>query len=149
MEIKKTENKRNLVEFRSEITKGGIKLENVYINGRKLCCVGYVSEKDKLACQRAIQMALDTSENEFEAMEKLSILANLGDNEIVPDEEITVEGYEFLLSYEKRAAYDCGGNEIANCRELQCELAPEAIKTILIPRIKDYIENEEEYDEEE
>lgn len=139
--ITKTNTNKNVVELRKELSSNGITMENVYVNNRKFCCMGYMSEKDKQACLKAIQTAIDGSENEYEAMMKLITIANLNDKEVTPDKEITINNTKVLISYEARAAYDCDGNEIANCRELTCELPCEAIDAILVPRIKDALEN--------
>lgn len=139
--ITKTNTNKNVVELRKELSSNGIAMENVYVNNRKFCCMGYMSEKDKQACLKAIQTAIDGSENEYEAMMKLITIANLNDKEVTPDKEITINNTKVLISYEARAAYDCDGNEIANCRELTCELPCEAIDAILLPRIKDALEN--------
>lgn len=139
--ITKTNTNKNVVELRRELSSNGITMENVYVNNRKFCCMGYMSEKDKQACLKAIQAAIDGSENEYEAMMKLITIANLSDKEVIPDKELTINNTIVLLSYEARAAYDCEGKEIANCRELTCELPCEAIDAILIPRIKDVLEN--------
>lgn len=139
--ITKTNTNKNVVELRKELSSNGIAMENVYVNNRKFCCMGYMSEKDKQACLKAIQTAIDGSENEYEAMMKLITIANLNDKEVTPDKEITINNTKVLISYEARAAYDCDGNEIANCRELTCELPCEAIDAILLPRIKDALKN--------
>lgn len=139
--ITKTNTNKNVVELRKELSSNGITMENVYVNNRKFCCMGYMSEKDKQACLKAIQTAIDGSENEYEAMLKLITIANLNDKEVTPDKEITINNTKVLISYEARAAYDCDGNEIANCRELTCELPCEAIDAILLPRIKYALEN--------
>lgn len=139
--ITKTNTNKNVVELRKELSSNGIAMENVYVNNRKFCCMGYMSEKDKQACLKAIQTAIDGSENEYEAMIKLITIANLNDKEVTPDKEITINNTKVLISYEARAAYDCDGNEIANCRELTCELPCEAIDAILLPRIKYALEN--------
>lgn len=146
-EINPTNHNKNIVELRSELGANGIKMENVYVDGKKFCCVGYVNEKDKQACLKAIQTAVDGSENLYEAMMKLMTIANLGDKEVVPDEQVNVNGYEVLISYEKRAAYDHNGDEICNCRELECELAPEAIKAILTPRVEAALAEDDECDD--
>lgn len=139
--ITKTNTNKNVVELRKELSSNGIAMENVYVNNRKFCCMGYMSEKDKQACLKAIQTAIDGSENEYEAMMKLITIANLNDKEVTPDKEITINNTKVLISYEARAACDCDGNEIANCRELTCELPCEAIDAILLPRIKDALKN--------
>lgn len=134
--INKTNTNKNTVELRTELNSNGIQMENVYVNDRKFCCVGYVSEKDKAACLKAIQTAVDTSENEYEAMMKLMTIANLGDKEISPDKEIEVCGIKVFISYANKTAYDTNGNEIADCRELACDLPDEAIEAIIVPRVE-------------
>lgn len=139
--ITKTNTNKNVVELRKELSSNGITIENVYVNNRKFCCMGYMSEKGKQACLKTIQTAIDGSENEYEAMMKLITIANLNDKEVTPDKEITINNTKVLISYGARAAYDCDGNEIANCRELTCELPCEAIDAILLPRIKYALDN--------
>lgn len=136
MEINKTNTNKNIVELRSELNAQGVRMENVYVNGEKFCCVGYVSEKDKQACLKAIQTAIDSSKNMYEAMCKLMVNANLTDNNVEPDEQIDVDGETVLISYVNKAMYDIYGEEIVNCSDLQCELPREACKEILIGRAR-------------
>lgn len=97
--ITKTNTNKNVVELRRELSSNGITMENVYVNNRKFCCMGYMSEKDKQACLKAIQTAIDGSENEYEAMMKLITIANLNDKEVTPDKEITINNTKVLISY--------------------------------------------------
>lgn len=140
--IERTNTNKNTVELRTEINANGIKMENVYVNDKKFCCVGYVSEKDKWACLKAIQTAIDTSNNEYEAMMKLISIANFGDKNITPNKEIEINGIKVFISYEDKAAYDMEGNEIVNCKELECELPDEAVEAILMPRIEKAMDEE-------
>ena len=142
--INKTNANKNTVELRSELGANGIAMENVYVNDHKFCCVGYVSEKDKAACLKAIQTAIDTSENEYEAMRKLMTIANFGDKEISPDKEMEVCGVKVFISYKDKTAYDTEGYEIADCKELECELPDEAVEAILLPRIEKALETEDD-----
>lgn len=143
MTINKTNTNKNTVELRTELSANGIAMENVYVNGRKFCCVGYGSEHGKEACLHAIQTAIDTSENEYEAAMKLMTIANFGDKEVSPDKEMEVCGIKVFISYKDKTAYDANGNELADCKELTCELPDEAIEAILLPRIEKVLEEDE------
>lgn len=137
MTITKNDSKKNVVELRKELTANGTTLENVYVDGQKLCCIGYVSEKDKQACLKAIQSAVDNSDSLYEAMMKLAINANLTDNEVEPDEQIDFYGETMFINYCDKAIYDVNGDEYVNCNDLECELPKAACKEILIRRAKD------------
>lgn len=136
MTINKTNANKSVVELRKELGTNGVAIENVYVDGQKFCCLGYTSQRDKEAALKAIQSAIDGSENLNEAMLKLMANANLTDKEIEPDEEIKIDGMTMFISYDKKAIYDIGGEELVNCRELECELPPEACKTILLQRLE-------------
>ena len=134
MTINKTETNKSVVELRKELSENGTTIENVYVDGKKFCCVGYVSEADKEACLKAIQSAIDGSENMYDAMAKLMANANLTDANIEPDEEIMIGELPMVISYRDKAIYDLNGEEFVNCRELTSELPNEACKTILLQR---------------
>jgi len=134
MTINKTNTNKNVVELRKELAANGTTMENVYVNGEKFCCVGYVSEKDRQACLNTIQAAIDGSDNMYEAMMKLMANANLTDADVEPDEEVVINGTSMVISYQDKAFYNLYGEEIVNCRELDCKLPNEACKTILIQK---------------
>ena len=135
MTINKTNTNKSVVELRRELSANGTTLENAYVDGQKFCCVGYVSEKDRQACLKAIQAAIDGSENMYEAMTKLMANANLTDAEVEPDEEVMVGDTPMVISYRDKAIYDLNGEEVVNCRDLTCDLPDEACKTILLQRV--------------
>lgn len=137
MTITKNDSKKNVVELRKELTANGTTLENVYVDGQKFCCIGYVSEKDKQACLKAIQVAVDNSDSLYEAMMKLAINANLTDNEVEPDEQIDFYGATMFINYRDKAIYDANGEEYVNCNDIECELPKAACKEILIRRAED------------
>lgn len=137
MTITKNETKKNIVELRKEISANGTTLENVYVDGKPFCCIGYVSEKDKQACLKTIQAAIDNSDNLYEAMMNLRINANLTDNEVEPDEQIDFHGGILFINYRDKALYTASGEEYVNCRDLECELPKAACKEILIRRAED------------
>jgi hypothetical protein len=134
MKLNKTNTNKSVVELRSELNKDGIKVENVYVDNVKFTTIGYCSEKDKNACLKAIQLAVDSSDNIWEAAMKLMTNANLTDNGVEPNEEVKINGTNYFISYAEKALYDPNGDEVVNCKELECELPPEACKTILVQR---------------
>lgn len=136
MTIEKTNTNKGVVELRKELGDNGVAIENVYVDGQKFCCLGYTSQRDKEAALKAIQAAVDGSENLYEAMQKLMVNANLTDNEIEPDEEIELPYGTAFISYANKAIYDQNGEEVVNCKELECDLPPEACKTILLQRLE-------------
>lgn len=136
MTIERTNTNKSVVELRKEMGNNGVAIENVYVDGQKFCCLGYTSQRDKEASLKAIQAAVDGSENLYEAMQKLIVNANLTDNEVEPDEEIDLPCGTVFISYANKAIYDGDGNEIVNCKELECELPPEACKTILMQKLE-------------
>lgn len=144
MTINKTNTNKSVIELRKELSESGTAVENIYVDGQKFCCFGYVSERDKEAGLKAIQAAIDGSENLYEAMQKLMTNANLTDNKVEPDEEIEVNGCTMFISYADKAIYDCGGNEVVNCKELECELPAEACKTILMQKLELKMQEDEE-----
>ena len=147
MTINKANTNKSVVELRKELTDNKTVVENIYVDGQKFCCFGYTSERDKEAGLKAIQAAIDGSENIYEAMQKLMTNANLTDHNIDPDEEIDLPWGTMYISYADKAIYDGNGNEVVNCKELECDLPKEACRTILMQRLEIAMQ-EEEFDSE-
>lgn len=143
MEMNKTNTNKSVVELRKELAANNTTVENVYVDGKFFITIGYVSERDKDACLKAIQIAVDSSDNLYEAMQKLMINANLTDHEIEPDEEIKLPYGTMFISYANKAIYDQNGEEVVNCKELECDLPPEACRTILMQRLELAMQDEE------
>lgn len=143
MTIEKTNTNKSVIELRKELADNGTKVENVYVDGTLFTTIGYVSERDKDACLKAIQAAVDGSDNLYEAMQKLMINAKLTDNEVEPDEEIELPYGTMFISYANKAIYDQNGKEVVNCRELECDLPPEACRTILMQRFELAMQDDE------
>ena len=140
-----TNTRKNIVELHSEMNSNGIRMENIYVNGVKFCAVGYLNERDKAACIAAVEKAVNASGgNLMEAMMKLQALANFGDNNVIPDEEMDVDGFPVILSYTNKACYDHMGAEIANARDMNCDLPSEALKEILKLRAREVLKHEDE-----
>ena len=133
--INTTNTAKNAVEIRAELAKNGTTVEYIVINGQKVGILGSVSEKDKQSAIKAIQTALDASNgNIYEMMDKLSTIATIEENEILPDEMIKVGNHDIIISYASKAAYDLDGTEITNCTDLP-DMPNEAIKAVLEARV--------------
>lgn len=143
MEMNKTNTNKSVIELRKELADNGTKVENVYVDGKLFTTIGYVSERDKDACLKAIQAAVDGSENLYEAMQKLMVNANLTDNEVEPDEEVELPWGTVFISYADKAIYNQNGKEIVNCKELECDLPQEACRTILMQRLELAMQDDE------
>lgn len=133
-EIKTT---KNAVEIRSELKANGTKIEYIIIDGVKCGILGSVSEADREAAIKALNAAYVASNGDiFEMMEKLSTIATIEEKEIIPDEVVEVCGVDIILSYSGTKAYTMDGEEIANCDDLQVDIPKEAVKALLVERVK-------------
>ena len=128
--------KHGVVELKTELDASGVAMENVYIDGMKAMAIGYNSEKDKQACLKAIQAAVDNSGSVSEALTKLAVMANLGDNGVSPDKEITLNGYTVYLSYKDKTLYGPDGKPIVDCKDIDAKMPDEVIEALLVARAK-------------
>lgn len=128
--------KHGVVELKTELDASGVAMENVYIDGVKAMAIGYSNEKDKQTCLKAIQAAVDSSGSVSEAMKKLAVLANLGDNGVSPDKEININGYTVYVSYKDKTMYGPDGKEIVNCKDIDAKMPDEVIEALLVARAK-------------
>lgn len=130
-EIKTT---KNAVEIRSELKENGTKIEYIVIDGVTCGILGSVSEADRAAALKALQDAYVASNgNIMEMMQNLSIIANIEEKGIDPDEVVEVCGVDIILSYSNAKAYTMDGEEIANCEDLPA-MSKEAVKAVLVAR---------------
>jgi hypothetical protein len=134
--ITTTNTSKNAVEIRAELQKNGTTIEYIVVNGQKLGILGSTDEKDKQNAIKAIQTALDASNgNIYEMMTKLQTIATIEEKEIEPDEMITVDDVDVMISYAKKTAYYLNGEEIVNCTDLP-DMPNEAVKAVLEARAK-------------
>lgn len=101
---------------------------------------GYTTEADKEACMKVIKDALiatggDVTEAKYYIMNAVAVSAN----EITPNDVVEIEGNEYLIDYEKKKIY-INEYEVDNLDDLTCELSKEAIKEILVSRVKRTLE---------
>lgn len=144
--INKTNTLKNAVEIKKVFDENGVAVEHIVVDGQNIGILGYVDEEDKQRAINAIQTAFDASNGDVYAMmKKLCTIATIKEKEISPDEAISVNGAEYIVSYEAKTAYDTYGEIVATCNELP-DMPNEAIKAILVERIKNReIEDYEEY----
>jgi hypothetical protein len=134
--INTTNPRKNAVEIYQELALNGTTIEYIVINGQKVGILGSTNERDRQKAIAAIQAALDASNgNIYEAMQKLSTVAAMNENNIKPDEMIVVRGQNIIISYSTNAAYTTDGTKIADCDGLP-DMPYEAVKALLIARIE-------------
>lgn len=105
---------------------------------------GYVTESDKRACMRLIEEAIvATGGDVWKAKTYIMNAVTMAANEVTPSETIDVDGTEIIIDYEKRKAYETT-TEIANLDDIQCELPEEAIKALLVERVRNTIRERRE-----
>ena len=130
-EIKTT---KNAVEIRSKLKADGTKIEYIVIDGVTCGVLGSVNEADREAALKALQDAYVASDgNIMKMMENLSIIANIEEKGIEPDEVVEICGVDVILSYSNAKAYTMDGEEIANCADLPA-MPKEAVKALLEAR---------------
>lgn len=138
--VTKTETKKNTVELLRAISANGTKLTIININGQTVGCAGYTSEADRKAMEKAIQEVVDGSETTQEAINKLTQIAKLSDAGLVASEaleQIKIGTTDVIIDYAARNARALCGKIVADLKDLgEVELPNEAIKTILIDRVK-------------
>ena len=134
--ITKTSTEKNIVELQKATKELGYGIETVDMNGVSIPAFAYASEEDRQAGLRFLQMFMDGSDNSMSALHKICAVAKLGDAKIELDEEVEVDSVPMVINYKDKAIYTIYGEEIANCRELECELPAEACKLILIQKAK-------------
>ena len=136
MTINTSNRTKNAIELRKELSENGTHVEHIVINGQKVGILGYTSGADRDNAIKALQTALDASNgNIYEMVQKLSTIATIEDNNIDPDEVITVDGEEFIISYTGKTAYTMDGEAIVNCTDLP-DMPKEAIKAVLVARLE-------------
>ena len=136
MTINTKKTPKNVIEIRSELASNGIRMEHVIIDGHKVGIIGTTSEADRNNAIKAIQTALEASNgNIHEAIQKLTTIATLDENNVIPDEIVKVDGNEYIFSYANKTAYDMGGNPVVHCRNLP-DMPKEETKAVLEARIQ-------------
>ena len=136
MTINTKKTPKNVIEIRSELASNGIRMEHIIIDGQRVGILGTTSEADREKAIKAIETALDASNgNIYEAIQKLTTIATLDENNVIPDEVVKVRGKEFIISYANKTAYTMSGEAYATCTDLP-DMPKEAIKAVLVARIE-------------
>ena len=151
MELRKESNKKiSIVEMQNSLKKEGAKTGMITIDNVPFVGIGYSSEKDKERVLNLFSKVFEeTGGDPYKTAMKMQELALLGEQEVVADKEIEVEGEDFVISFEKKAAYR-GGNKYVDLDDLQAaKLTNDAVEIILTERIKNKLLLEKEEDDEE
>lgn len=155
--ITKTNTKKSTVELVAEVNANGTTMEFISIDGVKIGTMGYSSQKDKEAALKVIQTIVDNSENTGPALyaEIMDVCMTAGAMteegiEAKDSEEVEVDGVPVIINYELKKAYmpgeDLSLQEVANLEDLTCKMPEEAVKALLIERVKVALLEEEEDD---
>lgn len=97
---------------------------------------GYVSEADKEAGLRLLSEALRATNGDIpKAMSYMYSAVQTAANDIKADEAVDVDGTEVVISYAEKAAY-IGTSLAAKLDDINCELPNEAVKAMLIDRVR-------------
>lgn len=108
---------------------------------------GYTSEADAQAALNLISEALAaTNGNIGEAMCYMYNAARTAALDIKADEAVDVDGVDIIINYQNRKAYK-NGEEVADLDNITCPLPNEAIKQILIEKVREMINHRSHYDE--
>lgn len=131
---------KNHVEIRKELDKGTV-VEYIVIDDRKVGILGSLNAKDREAAINLLNKAYNETGGDIGKMiATLNNIANDTEKGVVPDEVITVDGIDFEIEYETGKALLVGGDEIADCGDLDVSTLPnEAIKALLEAKIQNYI----------
>lgn len=107
--------------------------------------MGYVSEADAEAGLKLLEEALKaTNGNIPQAMRYMYNACKTSAKEIKADEAVTIDGVDVVIDYAARKAYK-DGEEVANLDSVPstCPLPTEAIKSLLIEKVKEMIDHYE------
>lgn len=127
---------KNAVQIHTEFKANGTKIEYITVDDQRIGILGSINDRDREAALKVLNDTYTASNgNIYEMMQKLSTLATITENEIEPDEMVTICDKNIMLSYSKAKAYTMDGEEIANCDDLP-SMPTEAIKAVLIARVE-------------
>lgn len=102
---------------------------------------GYTSEADAQAALNLISEALAATNGDIpQAMWYMRNAALTAARDVKADEAVDVDGVDIVIDYQARKAYK-NGEEIANLDNITCPLPNEAIKQILIEKVREMIDH--------
>ena len=111
-------------------------MEYLSIDGIPCGYMGSVSEADREAGIRCIQKIVDNSNKKGydlirEVMAQVKFEADMNEKQIQPDEQVTVENEDCVISYQSKKIYDMAGKELADASDIGDNTPKEAIREIL------------------
>lgn len=102
---------------------------------------GYTSEADAQAALNLISEAITATNGDVrKAMQYMYAAARTSALEVKADEAVDVDGVDVVIDYAARKAYK-NGEEIANLDAITCPLPNEAIKQLLVEKVKEMVDH--------
>lgn len=102
---------------------------------------GYTSEADAQAALNLISEAITATNGDiYKAMQYMYTAARTSALEVKADEAVDVDGVDIVIDYTARKAYK-NGEEVANLDAITCPLPNEAIKQLLVEKVKEMIDH--------
>lgn len=102
---------------------------------------GYTSEADAQAALNLISEAITATNGDVhKAMQYMYAAARTSALEVKADEAVDVDGVDIVIDYTARKAYK-NGEEVANLDAITCPLPNEAIKQLLVEKVKEMVDH--------
>lgn len=124
-------------------TELGGKMETISLNGTPLGVMAFINDDDR---QRGIKMLSDVIDSlgrdpsPWDVMKALNSIASLNDKGVHPDESITIDGVDYLISYADKKLYSTSGDEVADCSDITDDMSPTVLKEMLTLKLKASLE---------
>lgn len=147
LNITSIKNPKSTVELARNIKLMGVNSEFITIDGIKCGIVSYNSISDREKAIATIQKIMEETDKHgmalvMEIMDVFMTQAAMNQANCEPEEseEIIVENIPVILNYELKKVFIPGDNyelkEVANISDIQAQMPKEAIKALLIERVK-------------
>lgn len=102
---------------------------------------GYTSEADAQAALNLISEAITATNGDvYKAMQYMYAAARTSALEVKADEAVDIDGVDIVIDYTARKAYK-NGEEVANLDAITCPLPNEAIKQLLVEKVKEMVDH--------
>lgn len=128
----------NEAQFTVDYQKSGYGAVIPVIDGvpHKELMMGYVSEEDAAAGMKLLEEALKATGGDIpKAMQYMYTAATVAANDIKAEEAVEINGVDFIIDYKAKKIWQ-GEYEIANLDNITAALSNEAVKELLIDKVR-------------